>query len=160
MAKRTAGKSKLTPEVRRRLVEAAREARGLVYGAPGCPEWGTPFAEIEDDAKEVGHEFIRLLMEQAAEAQTQRIPQAALRSDSGEQAMLIGSEERTIASESGAVSWEEPKAYLAKSRKAFFPSEPSVGSERGRGPVSGAERRCRRRGDAQERASRDEAAVV
>lgn len=152
MAKRTVGKSKLTPEVRRRLVEAAREARGLVYGAPGCPEWGTTFAEIEDDAKEVGHEFIRLLMEQAAEAQTQRMPQAALCPDSGEPAMLIGSEERTIASESGAVSWKEPKAYLAKSRKAFFPSEPSVGSERGRGAVSG--------GDAQERASRDEAAVV
>jgi len=152
MAKRTVGKSKLTPEMRRRLVEAAREARGLVYGEPGCPEWGTTFAEIEHDAKEVGHEFIRLLMEQAAEAQTQRVPQAALRSDSGEQAMLIGTEDRTIESESGGVSWKEPKAYLPQSRKAFFPSEPSLGSERGRGSVSG--------GDAQDRASRDQAELV
>ncbi|MBI3464885.1 MAG: hypothetical protein HY000_17790 [Planctomycetes bacterium] len=152
MAKRTVGKSKLTPEMRRRLGEAAREARGLVYGEAGCPEWGTTFAEIEHDAKEVGHEFIRLLMEQAAEAQTQQVPPAALRTDAGEQAMLIGTEGRTIESESGGVSWNEPKAYLPQSRKAFFPSEPSIGSERGRGSVSGS--------DTQDGASRDQADVV
>ena len=33
MAKRTDGKTKLTPEVRQRLVEVAAEARRLVYGA-------------------------------------------------------------------------------------------------------------------------------
>src|SRR3972149_9647316 len=126
MAKRTVGKSKLTPEMRRRLGEVAREARGLVYGEPGCPEWGTTFAEIEDDAKEVGHEFIRLLMEQAAEAQTQRVPQAALRTDAGGQAMLLGTGGRTIESEAGGGGWEEPKAYLPASREACFASEASV----------------------------------
>ena len=128
MAKRTVGKSKLTPELRRRLAEVAREARVLVYGEVGCPEWGTRFTEIEDDAKEVGHEFIRLLMEQASDAQTQQMPDAALTSAAGEQAMLIGTEDRTIESESGGVNWKEPKAYLPKSRKAFFPSEPGIGS--------------------------------
>ena len=152
MAKRTVGKSKLTPEVRRRLTDLACEARVLVYGEVGCPEWGTRFAEIEDDAKEVGHEFIRLLMEQASDAQTKQMPDAALTSAAGEQAMLIGTEDRTIESESGGVNWKEPKAYLPKSRKAFFPSEPSVGSGRGRRPVSG--------GDAQDGASGDQAAVV
>ena len=152
MARRTVGKSKLTPQLRQRLEELACEARSLVYGETGCPEWGTRFAEIEDDAKEVGHELIRLLMEQASDAQAQRMPQAALTTTTQEQAVLIGTEDRTIESESGGVNWKEPKAYLLKSRKAFFPSEPSAGSERGRGSVSG--------GDAQDGASGDEAAVV
>src|SRR5437016_3879723 len=58
MPKRTIGKSKLSPEMRQRLAEVAAEARRLVYGEKGCPEWGTSFAEIESDAREVGHEFI------------------------------------------------------------------------------------------------------
>ena len=110
------------------MAEVAREARALVYGAAGCPEWGTKFAEIEDDAKEVGHELIRLLMEQTADVQAEQVPESALEGDSGERALLIGSEPRALVSESGAVSWAEPKAYLPKSRKAFFPSEPGVGS--------------------------------
>jgi hypothetical protein len=152
MAKRTTGKSKLTPQLRQRLAELAREARGLVYGEPACPEWGTSFAELEDDAKEVGHEFIRLIMQQAAGAQAARMPQAALTTDAGEQAVLAGTEDRTIESESGGVQWNEPKAYLPKSRKAFFPSEPSPGLARGRRLVTG--------GAAQDGAPGDEAAVV
>lgn len=62
MVERSIGKAKLTPEVRQRLADMAAEARQLVYGEAGCPEWGTLFAEIEDDAREVGFEFIRLLM--------------------------------------------------------------------------------------------------
>lgn len=76
----------MTPEVRQRLVEVAAEARQLVYGKPGCPVWGTSFAEIESDAKEVGHEFIRLLMEQTAEEQAAVMPESALTADTGERA--------------------------------------------------------------------------
>lgn len=128
MVERTTGRSKLTPEVRQRLAEMAAEARGLVYGELGCPVWGTLFAEMEDDANEVGHEFIRLLMEQAAEGQAETLPAGALATDSGELAQSIGSEKRTIKTESGEVSWNEPKAYLPKSRKAFFPSVEGPGT--------------------------------
>ena len=58
MATRMVGKTKLTPEIRQRLVEVAGEARTLVDGAKGCPEWGTSFAELESDAREVGYEFM------------------------------------------------------------------------------------------------------
>lgn len=130
MATRTDGKTKLTPEIRQRLVEAAKLAGEWVYGEPRCPEWGTSFAEIESDAKEVGHEFIRLLMEQVSQRQTEHLPNSALTLSSGETAVRIGTEERTLETESGAVQWKEPKTYLPKSRKAFFPSKPSVGLER------------------------------
>ena len=123
MPKRTLGASKLTPEMRQRLAEVAADARKLVYGEKGHPEWGTSFAEIESDAREVGHEFIRLLMEQTADGQVREMPQSALNNtESGETAQRTGSEQRTLETESGTVSWSEPKAYLPKSRKAFFPS--------------------------------------
>ncbi len=128
MVDRSMGKGKLTPEVRQRLADMAAEARQLVYGEVGCPEWGTLFAEIEDDAKEVGHEFIRLLMQQTATGQAETLPPEALNTDSGEMAQSIGTEERTIETESGEVNWDEPKAYLPKSRKAFFPSVEGPGA--------------------------------
>lgn len=130
MATRTFGKTKLTPEVRQRLVEVAREARELVYGSAGCPEWGTTFAEIESDAREVGYELMRLLMEQTNNQQAQQIPNEALQTESSEVATPIGTEDRRLETEAGEVSWKEPKAYLPKSRKAFFPSVQSSGSGR------------------------------
>ncbi len=131
MAKRTDGKTKLSPEVRRRLIEVAAEARRLVYGDVGCPEWGTKFDEIENDAKEVGHEFIRLLMEQTSAQQVTTMPADALVIESGETALLIGQTERTLAGESGDIRWSEPKAHLPKSRRDIFPSGEGLGAERG-----------------------------
>jgi hypothetical protein len=128
MVTRNLGQGKLTPQVRQRLAEIAAEARCLIYGEAGCPEWGTLFAEIEDDAKEVGHELIRLLMQQTAQGQAQTLPDEALTTDTGESARSAGVETRRIETESGAVSWDEPKAYLPKSRKAFFPSVEGPGA--------------------------------
>ena len=130
MATRMIGKTKLTAAVRQRLVEVAREARALVYGSAGCPEWGTTFAEIESDAREVGFELMRLLMEQTTTQQAQQVPNEALQAESSEVATPIGSEDRRLETEAGEVSWKEPKAYLPKSRKAFFPSVQSSGSGR------------------------------
>ena len=120
----------MTPEVRQRLVELAGEARALVYGQAGCPEWGTKFVEIEADARELGHEFLRLMMEQTNSRQAAVVPDGALRTDSGEVATGLIGEDRTLGTEAGNVSWKEPKAYLPKSRKAFFPSVQSLGAER------------------------------
>jgi hypothetical protein len=130
MAKRTVGKSKLTAEVRQRLAEIAREAQQLLYGEAKCPEWGTSFAEIEDDAKEVGYEMIRLLMQYSIGDQAERMPEGALAGEAEELAQQVGTEERTIETESGSVTWNEPQAYLPKSRKAFFPSVEGFGSGR------------------------------
>ncbi len=131
MVKRTTGQTKLTPQVRERLAELASEARQLVYGEAGCPEWETLFAEIEEDAKELGHEFIRLLMQQTTEEHAQSLPDGAFLADGPEVAQSIGTEERTIETESGKVMWNEPKGYLRKSRKAFFPSVEGSGAGSG-----------------------------
>lgn len=128
MPKRSVGKSKLTQEMRARLAAIAAEARQLVYGVQGCPDWGTSFAEIEDDAKEVGHELIRLLMEQTNGEQVGLMPDSALTTDAGETAQGIRYEQRDLQTESGLMSWAEPTAYLPKSRKAFFPSDQSPGA--------------------------------
>jgi hypothetical protein len=130
MAKRSIGATKLTAEVRQRLAEVAAEARQLVYGEPGCPEWGTSFLEMESDAREVGHEFIRLLLEQTADRQAGTMPETALTTGTGEAAQRVGTDLREIETESGVVQWEEPKAYLPKSRKDFFPSGESAGTGR------------------------------
>ena len=128
MGKRKETNSKLTPEMQARLEATAAELRRLVYGEAGHPAWGTAFAEIEADAKEVGHELIRLLMQQTAGEQAEGLPDEALLSDSGERAQRVGQQERTLITESGEVSWREPKAYLPKSRKDFFPSGEGPGA--------------------------------
>ena len=127
MATHKVGVAKMTPEIRQRLGEMAAEARRLVYGEKGCPEWGTKFVEIEADAFEVGHEFIRSLMAGVNAQQAQDVPPSALRMETGEVATAIGTEDRTLETSAGGVSWSEPKAYLPQSRKAFFPSVASTG---------------------------------
>ncbi len=56
------------------------------------------------------------------------MPQSALNTESGETAQRTGSEQRNLETESGTVSWPEPKAYLPKSRKAF-PQAKALGLE-------------------------------
>ena len=60
--------------------------------------------------------------QQATQEQAETLQTEALNTGSGEVAQSIGSEERTIETEFGEVKWDEPKAYLPKSRKVFFPS--------------------------------------
>lgn len=128
MAKRFTGRAKMTPELRQWLAEKAVELRTKLYGEQGCPKWGTSFCEIEGDAKEVGTELMRVLMEQAGEEQSRMsVPELALVTDAGEKASVVGTKKRTIDTEFGQVVWQEPEAYLPKSRKAFFPSEPGDG---------------------------------
>jgi hypothetical protein len=67
-------------------------------------------------------------MQQAAAEQGETLPENALICASGEVAQPCGKEERTIETESGRVAWSEPKAYLPKSRKAFFPSVEGSGT--------------------------------
>lgn len=128
MAKRFTGRAKLTPELRQWVAEKAAEFRTKLYGEQGCPPWGTSFCEIEGDATELGHELMRVLMEQTGEEQSRMtVPESALVTATGEKASVVGVRKRRLDTESGPVVWQEPEAYLPKSRKAFFPSESGDG---------------------------------
>lgn len=123
-------KAKVSPEVQQRLEEVAAELRGLLYGAAGCPEWGTKFLEIEAEGMSIGLELARLVMEQSVSEQAKLVPQASL-SVSEDLVMVTGTETTPLETEAGTVRWNQPRGYLKKGRKAFFP--PAAGSGAGGG---------------------------
>ena len=112
---------KLSAELQAELKELAAQARGVLYGEAGCPEWGTKFREIEQQALSAGMEFARLVMEQTVAEQAQRMPASALEAPEDE-VSLAGTEATPLETGAGVVSWEEPRATLKRGRKAFFPT--------------------------------------
>lgn len=120
-------KQSISPEVQQRLREVAGEIRGLLYGAAGCPEWGTKFREIEAEGMSVGLELARLVMEQSVAEQAQQMPAAAL-AVPGDVVVSTGTATTPVETEAGTVEWSQPRGHLKKGRKAFFPSAPGAGS--------------------------------
>lgn len=118
----------ISPETQARLRDVAAEVRELLYGAAGCPEWGTKFREIEQTGMSVGLELARLVMEQSVATQAEQMPASALVVEEDE-ARLAGTEARPLQTEAGAVTWEEPRTELKRGRKAFFPPPASVGTQ-------------------------------
>ena len=84
---------------------------------------GTKFSQIEAESLEVGRELSRLMMEQAVDEQSERVPSSALeKSDSGEPAAMIGTEPSVLETTAGEVQWKQPKTRLSQARRDFFPS--------------------------------------
>jgi hypothetical protein len=119
-------KKKLDPEVQEWLRKVAAEGRSLLYGESAYPEWGTKFAEIERDGMSVGLELARLLMEQSVAEQAGHMPAGAGEVPADE-ATPAGAEETRLETEAGEVDWKQPRRYLKRARKNFFPSTPSSG---------------------------------
>lgn len=120
-------KQSISPDVQQRLRDMAGELRGLLYGEAGCPEWGTKFREIEAEGMSVGLELARLLMEQSVAEQARQMPATAQRMD-GDVVIPSGRATTPVETEAGTVEWDQPRGYLKKGRKAFFPSAPGAGS--------------------------------
>jgi hypothetical protein len=107
----------VSAEVAVELVDLARQMRRLLYGGDGVPEWGTKFSRIEADALEVGRELSRLIMQQAVGEQAERVPSPALaEADSGESAVVIGTQPAVIETTAGEVQWKQPKTRLSQAR--------------------------------------------
>jgi hypothetical protein len=119
-------KKKLDPEVQEWLRRVAAEGRSLLYGEAAYPKWGTKFSEIERDGMSVGLELARLLMEQGVAEQAQHMPTAA-GEVSDEVAVPAGRDATALETEAGSIAWEQPRRYLKRGRKAFFPPTPGVG---------------------------------
>lgn len=119
-------REKVSERVKQRIAACQTEVREILYGEAGCPVWGTRFAEIERIAMSVGEELSRQFMAVAAELQSREIPKGALACN-GEQAVPVGTATRSLVTEAGPIEYKTPKAYLPKSRRAFFPSGDSAG---------------------------------
>jgi len=126
----TSGKV-VSEKISARLAEVARELRAELYGEKGYPEWGTKFVEIEAQVLAIGNDLARQLAAQALEEQASHVPSRAFTTETGEEAHPGGTEQRDVETPAGKVSWNEPQAYLPKSRKAFFPSSSRVGDHGG-----------------------------
>lgn len=129
-ASATGGKA-VSEKISARLSEMARELRTELYGEKGYPEWGTKFVEIEAQVLAIGHGLARQLAAQALEEQAGHVPPHAFTAETGEEAQPGGTELRDVETPAGKVSWNEPQAYLSKSRKAFFPSSSCTGDHGG-----------------------------
>ena len=112
--------------VRERLGEVAAELRHMIYGEEGYPEWGTKFAQIEEEGMAVGLELARVLMEQSVGEQAAHMPREDL-DGAEETAQPAGTQRAALKTEAGDVRWDEPAAYLNKARRAFFPSAEGAG---------------------------------
>jgi hypothetical protein len=131
-------KGKVDRKVQEWLRRVAAEGRVLLYGPEGYPEWGTKFAEIEQDGMSVGWELARLVMEQSVAEQAVHMAATAGNVD-GDEAHPAGTEAATIETEAGEVGWEEPRTHLKQGRKAFFPPTESSGAGGRRRAVAGTD---------------------
>jgi len=119
----------LSERIQERIAECEADVRAILYGAAGCPTWGTSFAEIERVGMSVGEELSRRFMSASAGGQVEEMPAEALICE-GEQAQLLGTEARPLETEAGHVEYQTVQAYLPKSRRAFFPSGEGAGDGR------------------------------
>lgn len=119
-------REELSKRVKERIAACQVEVREILYGEAGCPVWGTRFAEIERTAMSVGEELSRQFMALAAEAQRGEMPEGTLACQ-GERAFPAGTKTRKLITEAGPIEYQTSKAYLPKSRRAFFPSGDGAG---------------------------------
>lgn len=121
-------REELSERVKQRIAACQQEIREMLYGEAGCPVWGTKFAEIERTAMSVGEELSRQFMAVTVDAQRGEMPAGALNCQ-GEPACPAGTELRELITEAGPIEYQTAKAYLPKSRRAFFPSGAGPGDE-------------------------------
>jgi hypothetical protein len=116
----------LSERIQQRIAQCEADVREMLYGAAGCPEWGTSFAEIERIGMSVAEELARRFMSASAGGQVGEMPPEALVCE-GEQAQRLGTTARSLETEAGRVEYQTVTAHLPKSRRAFFPSGEGAG---------------------------------
>lgn len=115
----------LSERVLERIRVCEAEVREILYGEAGCPELGTKFTAIEAVAMSVGAELSRRFMASAVGRQALEIP--AVLEGLNEAALHQPAQDRPLVTEAGPIEYQTPKAYLPKSRRAFFPSGEAAG---------------------------------
>ena len=121
-------------EVREDIREFAEQLRRNVY-AQGSPDWGTLFSEIEEMGVQIGDAVCREFVGQAVSQQACGAEQCGREHRCPTCDSLLerrDAEPRPLLTRRGEIAWQEPQAYCAKCRKAFFPSVEESGHSGGR----------------------------
>jgi predicted nucleic acid-binding Zn ribbon protein len=114
-------------EFHTRLNQIARELSGNLY-PQGLPR-GTKFSELEAVAGALGDEMARQLIEINVQEQADAWPEEELGEcpACGGPARKAPDQPRVLTTTRGDVTWKQRVANCPRCRRAFFPSEPSVG---------------------------------
>lgn len=120
-----------TAEIRKefhaRLGHVAQELARELY-PDGLPR-GTKFSELEAVAGALGDEMARQLIELNVREQADHWPEEELGEcpDCGGAARKASDEPRVLTTTRGSVAWNQRVANCPRCRRAFFPSDSSVG---------------------------------
>ena len=114
-------------EFQTRLNQIARELTGQLY-PQGLPR-GTKFAELEAIAGALGDEMARQLIEINVREQADGWPEEELGECPvcGGPARKAPDQPRVLMTTRGEIAWKQRVANCPRCRRAFFPSESSVG---------------------------------
>lgn len=114
-------------ELRVRLGQMARELGREVY--PDGLSRDTKFSELETVAATLGDEIARQLIETQVRGQAEDWSEEELDEcpECGGPASKAPNQPRVITTTQGDVGWDQRVRYCTRCRRAFFPSEPSVG---------------------------------
>lgn len=106
------------------LRAAAKNVLHHAYGSDGLP-WGTPFADAEDLAVQVGDLLSREILQAVCQTQAARPCPHELTTCPFCAGPLEErpAQQRTLRSRRGTIAWDEPAAYCSRCRRAFFPSD-------------------------------------
>lgn len=114
-------------ELRVRLGQIARELGREVY--PDGLSRDTKFSELEQVAGALGDEIARQLIETQVRGQAEDWSAEALCQcpECGGPSSQAPDQPRVLTTTRGDVGWNQRVGYCTRCRRAFFPSEPSVG---------------------------------
>jgi hypothetical protein len=117
----------LRDELRIRLGQIARELGREVYPDGLAPD--TTFSELESVAGSLGDEIARQLIETQVRGQAEDWPEEQLCEcpECGGPASKAPDQPRVLTTTRGDVGWNERVGYCTRCRRAFSPSESSVG---------------------------------
>jgi hypothetical protein len=117
----------ISEEMRIRLGQIARQLGREIY--PDGLARDTKFSELEAFAGALGDEIARQMIETQVRGQAEEWPEKELENcpDCGGPASRAADEPRVLTTTQGDIGWKERVGYCPRCRRAFFPSEPSVG---------------------------------
>jgi len=122
-----AGKQPLPSSLRGLVEEVAEKVVLQLYA--GAPPLGTLFEEIEEAGVQMGDAVACAVMRRAVERQAAEAP--AKTCCCGRPLEEPTVEPHSLTTRRGEVGWNEPVGFCPQCRRAFFPSEPSVGPSGG-----------------------------